>query len=421
MKPLVPADWIEAIEALVVALSARTLLLQFLAIVTQNQNRSDSVLDVSFELVAYVELLKRIDLIARELFGKLRRIEAIPLERKTINGARAMFMPNFEPFLSFGLWQANLVHFDETIDANKKWWLLKNDALITDQNLITDKEAGAMLAMVQHFELFGIRKKEEFFAFCAKHNARFELALPPSTESKAEASNVCKHFAALIADRFSEFTLFINLKFHKLYWNRELLYPKYWPFPRLFLLNDSNESSMKMLLVYSLILRLAEFFASIKYLKRDALEKRNVVSIEIGLKGNKTAVNNGVHIDRNYLKNLAAKIEIHKKLIIRNIVANFGEKQIDLKLVRQSLANVCCFDTIKLQRDFNEQNDKSAEEMSEEGNTMDVKFGKNNGENSVKLVEDSGEKTYTDKNDEKQSTKNAIESIGAGIYWRNTR
>lgn len=182
-----PLQWKSIVDELVTALSARTLLLQFLAIAKQRNKAQNKVREISLRVVSYVGLLKRLDAIARILFGKLKSIEMIPLEKYTVRGERITFVPEFDPFLSFGIWQSNLVEFDETVDFTRQWWLLKNgDAFTDNQNLMTTDVALEMMELVKNFE--SKWKKEDFFDVCAKN---YELTAKTIPVEESQQLSIC--------------------------------------------------------------------------------------------------------------------------------------------------------------------------------------------------------------------------------------
>ena len=79
IKLQVPLQWKSIVDELVTALSARTLLLQFLAIARKRNKAQNKVREIPLRVVSYVGLLKRLDAIARILYGRLKSIEMIPL------------------------------------------------------------------------------------------------------------------------------------------------------------------------------------------------------------------------------------------------------------------------------------------------------------------------------------------------------
>ena len=239
--------WEQTTEKLVAVLGARTLLLQFLSLST-HAPISTSKPAKSLDFFGYVALLKRLDLGAKILFKGLEQKEKIPLKSCTFYGKQLSFLPEFDPFISFGLWQEHLVEFNENIDPLGKWWLFDAKAREGSAELSGEHAVQMLSAVYRFMEINEVRSKSEFFDFCHHYDGQ---------DQKTE--RICDRFATIISRNFSMFMISTNVLTQKLYWQRIGPSPaENWPFPALLFLNDSAEQALKTLLVSSLALKLVE-------------------------------------------------------------------------------------------------------------------------------------------------------------------
>ena len=110
-----------SLDSLVTWCTARTLLVQFLAIaIEQNLNSNSKQLDYG----KYLVMLKRFDAVAQRILNKFNTKYAIE-SAGTATDFQGKFHFFFDP-----IGPDAMVRFDETVDIKEMWWLKKGNSFI---------------------------------------------------------------------------------------------------------------------------------------------------------------------------------------------------------------------------------------------------------------------------------------------------